>query len=255
VSPHAKRWDDPLIQAQIPPSADVDSILRANSQTSFFFEGQSDLGGLLLNLVIGVVLGLALQWHFRRYSSTLGGREQLAKVFPTLILTTLIIITIVKSSLALSLGLVGALSIVRFRTPIKEPEELVYLFLCIAAGLGLGASQTVFTVVGISFVLIAAALISGRAPSKTGKSIYLSLEFSDGDQSAEHVLARANALVSANAKSVDLRRFDAREGIVEINYLISFGSGADTGKMLGGVRAEFPSVGVSIVDDSGLPSV
>ena len=61
---------------------------------------------------------------------------------------------IVKSSLALSLGLVGALSIVRFRAAIKEPEELVYLFLIIAAGLGCGAGQLEITVVGIIFALL-----------------------------------------------------------------------------------------------------
>ena len=55
-------------------------------------------------------------------------------------MTTYIVIMVVKNSLALSLGLVGALSIVRFRAAIKEPEELVYLFLIIAAGLGCGAN-------------------------------------------------------------------------------------------------------------------
>ena len=54
------------------------------------------------------------------------------KNFTSLTLITTLIITVVKSSLALSLGLVGALSIVRFRAAIKEPEELVYLFICIA---------------------------------------------------------------------------------------------------------------------------
>ena len=48
---------------------------------------------------------------------------------------------IVKNSIALSLGLVGALSIVRFRAAIKEPEELTYLFLVIATGLGTGSGQ------------------------------------------------------------------------------------------------------------------
>jgi Ca2+/Na+ antiporter len=61
---------------------------------------------------------------------------------------------IVKSSLALSLGLVGALSIVRFRAAIKEPEELVYLFLVITAGLGCGAGQIKIIVVGILFALL-----------------------------------------------------------------------------------------------------
>ena len=50
----------------------------------------------------------------------------------------MLVITVVKSSLALSLGLVGALSIVRFRTPIKEPEDLVYIFISIGIGIGIG---------------------------------------------------------------------------------------------------------------------
>lgn len=60
-----------------------------------------------------------------------------------------LVIFVVKSSLALSLGLVGALSIVRFRTPIKGPEELVYLFLSIAIGLGFGAGFTNLTTLTI----------------------------------------------------------------------------------------------------------
>ena len=63
------------------------------------------------------------------------------------------VITVVKSSLALSLGLVGALSIVRFRTPIKEPEELGYLFLTIAVGLGFGAGFSLITTI-ITFAIL-----------------------------------------------------------------------------------------------------
>ena len=76
-------------------------------------------------------------------------------------MTTMLIISIVKSSLALSLGLVGALSIIRFRAAIKEPEELVYLFLIFAIGLGCGANQLVITTVGIVFALILIVFYSG----------------------------------------------------------------------------------------------
>jgi hypothetical protein len=72
-----------------------------------------------------------------------------------------LIITIVKSSLALSLGLVGALSIVRFRTPVKEPEELAYLFMAIAIGLGMGADYRLETSVGT--ILILALVASPRS--------------------------------------------------------------------------------------------
>lgn len=109
---------------------------------------------LLISLTVGVGLAFLLRWHFERFGSTLSNRSEFAQVFPLLILTTVLIITVVKSSLALSLGLVGALSIVRFRTPIKEPEELAYLFIAIASGLGLGADQILPTVVAVVLILI-----------------------------------------------------------------------------------------------------
>ena len=67
---------------------------------------------LLINLGIGVPLALLVRWHFERFGSTLSNRDEFAQVFPFILLTTTLIITVVKSSLALSLGLVGALSIV-----------------------------------------------------------------------------------------------------------------------------------------------
>ena len=75
-------------------------------------------------------------------------------LFLLLIPTMILIITVIKTSIALSLGLVGALSIIRFRTPIKEPEELAYIFIAIAIGLGLGANQVLATVVGFAVVAI-----------------------------------------------------------------------------------------------------
>ena len=61
-------------------------------------------------------------------------------------------ITVIKFSLALSLGLVGALSIVRFRAAIKEPEELIYLFLIIGIGLAAGANQFLVAIIATVFI-------------------------------------------------------------------------------------------------------
>ena len=97
------------------------------------------LVALLLNLLVGFVLSVVSRWYFERSGSTLSNRGEFAQVFPFVLLTTVRSITVVKSSLALSLGLVGALSIARFRIPIKKPEELAYLFTAIAIGLCLGA--------------------------------------------------------------------------------------------------------------------
>ena len=122
-----------------------------------FFTNQNiqlDLNNFVISLISVVILSLFIQLFYIKFSSTLSNRTHFSKNFVILGVTTCIIIMIVKSSLALSLGLVGALSIVRFRAAIKEPEELVYLFLVITAGLGCGAGQIKIIVVGILFALL-----------------------------------------------------------------------------------------------------
>ena len=111
----------------------------------------------LLNLILTGFLGLSLNWVYSYYGTSLSNRKLLGQNLIIMAMTTMLIISIVKSSLALSLGLVGALSIVRFRTAIKEPEELTYLFLAIAIGLGLGANQR--TIILIAFLIIVTAII------------------------------------------------------------------------------------------------
>jgi len=98
-----------------------------------------------LSLFCCIILSFSLKYLYIEKSISLSNKSHIANVLPILSLITFLIILIVKSSLALSLGLVGALSIVRFRTPIKEPEELIYLFMSIALGLGYGAGQIIPT--------------------------------------------------------------------------------------------------------------
>ncbi|MDA8702237.1 DUF4956 domain-containing protein [Candidatus Pelagibacter bacterium] len=122
---------------------------------------QIDIPNFILSLIFASILSFFIQLFYIKYSSSLSNRKEFSKIFVILAVTTCIVIMIVKSSLALSLGLVGALSIVRFRAAIKEPEELVYLFLIIAIGLGCGANQLIITTVGIIFALIIIVIYSG----------------------------------------------------------------------------------------------
>jgi Domain of unknown function (DUF4956) len=108
------------------------------------------------NLGIGFAYAVILSVCIRKFSRIMGDKSQYAIIFPVLIPAMVLIISIIKSSLALSLGLVGALSIVRFRTPIKDPEELTYLFVAIAVGLGIGAGQLMIT--SICFVFLVAVM-------------------------------------------------------------------------------------------------
>lgn len=113
-----------------------------------------NLPDLVIALLVGALLAFALRLHFTYFARAISNRAELVRVIPFITLTIILVISVVKSSLALSLGLVGALSIVRFRTPIKEPEELAYIFMAIAIGLGLGANQLWQTVGATSLILV-----------------------------------------------------------------------------------------------------
>lgn len=112
------------------------------------------VGDFLISLLLTALLAYFISIVYIKFGESLSNRRSFARNFILLALTTTLIITIVKSSLALSLGLVGALSIVRFRAAIKEPEELAYLFLTIGVGLGLGANQVLITVSATILILI-----------------------------------------------------------------------------------------------------
>ena len=135
----------------------MEQIQNLTREDLNFFVNQNvqiDINNFIISLLFAAILSFLVQLFYIKYSSSLSNRKEFAKNFVILGVTTSIVIMIVKSSLALSLGLVGALSIVRFRAAIKEPEELVYLFLIIAIGLGCGANQLIITFVGIIFALI-----------------------------------------------------------------------------------------------------
>lgn len=112
---------------------------------------------LIRNLAIGVILAVVWAFAITKTTRLVVDTRQFYPIFLLLIPSMILIISIIKSSIALSLGLVGALSIVRFRTPIKEPEELLYLFVAIAVGLGLGANQVLPTLIGFAIIVLAMA--------------------------------------------------------------------------------------------------
>ena len=135
-------------------------------------------------------------------------------------MTTMIIITIVKSSLALSLGLVGALSIVRFRAAIKEPEELIYLFICIAIGLGYGANQINITIIGVLMIVIAVAIVR-KSAFKVEKTNVMYLTISKKSKTRLDV-EKILELLEQNSFEVDLKRLDESPSTNEASFITAF---------------------------------
>ncbi len=209
---------------------------------------------LMISLAVGVVLAFLMRWHFEKFGSTLSNRSEFAQVFPLLVLTTILIITVVKSSLALSLGLVGALSIVRFRTPIKEPEELAYLFIAIASGLGLGADQILPTVTAVSFILGVVAIQRWSRQGSEQTNLYLSVDFRPVEGS-ERPIEALGEVVSRHVKSGDMRRVDARGDSMEVTYFLDVTTPDKISALVEDLQRSFPGIGVTFIDQNHLPSV
>ena len=213
------------------------------------------LTSLVINLAVGVFLSILLRLHFKYFGSTLSNREEFSQVCPFILLTTILIITVVKSSLALSLGLVGALSIVRFRTPIKEPEELAYLFIAIAMGLGLGADQRIPTLVAGPVILIIMAVFKWTKKESKNKNLYLSLDWRETPEKTGDFLTQFNQVIGKHVLISDLRRMDVREGGLEATYFIDVESPGDLSNLVEDLQKTFSGIGVTFIDQNQMPSI
>ena len=138
----------------------MDNFLNINQLSNSAEE--FDIVIFTVAILLTVITSYILKYTYEIKSKSLSSKHQISSIIPLLTIIIFLVIMIVKSSLALSLGLVGALSIVRFRTPIKEPEDLIYLFLAIGLGIGYGALQIFITTNVFIVILIIIWILSKK---------------------------------------------------------------------------------------------
>jgi len=204
----------------------------------------------VLNIFLSVILAALVGWVYTRYGTSLSNRRKFSKNFVIMAMTTTLVITIVKSSLALSLGLVGALSIVRFRAAIKEPEELGFLFLAIAIGLGLGANQRSITVIAITIILIVIILTRISAPD-AGDEQDLNLVIKSQKSSTLNI----DDLVVSLRKycdRIDLMRLDDSEGIVEAVFKVDISDVSQIVSLRNDLAMLSEDIHITFLDNKGL---
>jgi len=205
---------------------------------------------LVLSLGIAALLGIVLGQVYIHFGHSLSNRRLFARNFLVLVVTTTLIISIVRSSLALSLGLVGALSIVRFRAAIKEPEELAFLFLAISIGLGLGAGQALVTIVAL-LIILGLIVIRGlfRRSDLSQPNLYLTVTSPAAVKLGAERILQALAGVGATA---NLKRFDQTSESLEAAFLVDFKEVAHLEQFTNQLRELSPDVKVSCLDDRGM---
>jgi hypothetical protein len=218
---------------------------------SNYFNTQSlgeNLWGFLGDIAITSILALILSMVYVKFGNSLSNRKSLSGNFVLLALTTMLIITIVKSSLALSLGLVGALSIVRFRAAIKEPEELTYLFLAISLGLGFGANQRYITI--IAFVAIILIIMVKSLFTRSNIS-YSNLFVSLSSKTVIPVEKIAEML-KEHTSYVSLKRLDESENKCELLFLVNFDNISNLAKFKEKVQKQDGNMEISFFEDKGV---
>ena len=209
------------------------------------------INALVFNLLLGAVLSVGVAWYYARFGEALSNRVKFARLLPVLCLIIILVISVIKASLALSLGLVGALSIVRFRTAIKDPEELIYLFLVIAIGLGLGADQRISTVVALAILM--ALLIGTRllAPRSKRRNLYLNIQVPEGEKIAS--FETVNNILAHHIEFVDMRRLDRRDHVLQLTYLLGCKDQNVLAKLMDELTRNIPDCSFSFIDQNSMP--
>jgi len=172
----------------------LDSELK--SLENFLLNSAPDISytNFVFAILISAFLAFLVKIVYIRISRTLNDREYFSDTFIPLAIITTLVITVVKFSLALSLGLVGALSIVRFRAAIKEPEELVYLFFIIGIGLANGANQFLVSIICTFFIILVLFIKKYFDNNKNAKNLsdssvnVLQIEISDKGKGIEEII-------------------------------------------------------------------
>jgi uncharacterized membrane protein YhiD involved in acid resistance len=201
----------------------------------------------IFSFFICAILSFLLGRLYVKYGNALSNRASFSRNFIVLAITTMFIISVVKSSLALSLGLVGALSIVRFRSAIKEPEELTYLFLTIAIGLGCGAGLALLTIVAfLGFALV--IWFNNRIKKDIeSQSLYLNVT---GKVTPTLNVQKIVEVLKKEASSLKLKRSDETNTVLDVSFYVEFDDYENLEKTKSLLKELDPSIGITFMDNT-----
>ena len=193
----------------------MNGVLMNNTLDAILKSQESNLSveQILLNFAFAFVLGLIsyISYRFSHSSAVYSARFNVSLLMLTLITT--LIMNVIGNNIALSLGMVGALSIIRFRTAVKDPRDTTYIFWCIAVGIACGVSYYTLALIG-SAVIFVTMLVMGTI--KTNNRYLLIVR--GNEEAADE--AETKVMVSSQGKAV-LRVKNLKSGNCELIFEIT----------------------------------
>lgn len=168
-------------------------VFKDNFLSGFSLSTQNlTLPNVLISLGIAFLLGMVIYFIYKKtYRGVLYSHSFNLSLIMLSMVTTLVIMCI-SSAPALSLGMVGALSIVRFRTAVKDPMDTVYMFWAIAVGITVGANFILFSIIG-TLVIAVILLVLSFTSNQTGQNYLLVVHYDD--RYAKEVTNAVNKMV------------------------------------------------------------
>jgi len=232
--------------ATAPASTPLQNLIQSLSTT----QGSTfDMGTFVVNLVLAVVTSFILSRVYVYWGASLSNRRKFAANFMLVSVTTTFIILVVRSSVALSLGLVGALSIIRFRAAIKEPEELAYLFFAISLGIGLGDNQRMVTL--LTLVVVVLVLGLARLLRQSQADVNLNLSVSSHTPKKVNMQQVMDAL-EKHCTKLRLLRYDENAEALEMSFVIEFHHTSDLNQARAALLELSEGLEISFLDNKGI---
>ncbi len=172
---------------------------------SSFLESVTEfsLSEVLLAMLFAVIVGLFIFWVYKKTFTGILYSSGFALTLIGLTLVTTLVIIAVTSNVVLSLGMVGALSIVRFRTAIKEPMEIVFLFWSIAVGIVIGAGMIPLAVLGSVIIGIILIIFANRKNVENAYILVLNCENEEAENAAAELLKNTVKKYRIKSKTVN----------------------------------------------------
>ena len=158
---------------------------------------------VLIGMLFALVIGLFIFVIYKKSFSGIMYSTGFAMSLIGLSLVTTLVIMAVTSNVVLSLGMVGALSIVRFRAAIKEPTEIVFLFWAIAEGIVIGAGMIPLAVIGAVIVGVILVLFASRKFHNTPYILIVNCDDETAEQSAMDIIAKSVDKYIVKSKTVN----------------------------------------------------
>lgn len=162
----------------------VKDMIKKSVLESGVFD-QYNISSILVALVAALALGILIFLVYRRfYTGVIYSRTFAVTLVGMTVLTCMVTLAI-STNVVISLGMVGALSIVRFRTAVKDPMDLLYLFWVITTGITAGAGMYVLALIAAAIMILMIILFYSR--QQRGK-IYIAVIHYSGDEAGDEVI-------------------------------------------------------------------